>query len=247
LFHSVGCNNFEIARLLMKNGTKIDNLNSESKNIIEYLIEKRNLNSVNLLFILNIVNNASLITPSIICSLIKLNDLKFIEEILQYKYFDVSFIINLLLNYKSKAKRSECELKSINNLNKGKIKINNKTETENYPLLNAISLDNIEIVKLLMNYASINNIVLELNEKDIYFPLLEAINNNNIEMVILLMEYATEHNIILKINEKDKEGWSPLLISNADNVDNAEIIKLLMKYANQNNIILEINEKFQNK
>jgi len=39
----------------MKNGTQISSLNTDSKNIIEYLIENRNLNSENLLFIINIV------------------------------------------------------------------------------------------------------------------------------------------------------------------------------------------------
>jgi len=94
----------------MKNGTQISSLNTDSKNIIEYLIENRNLNSENLLFIINIVKDASLITPNALCRLIYLYDFIFIKEILQYKYYDETFIKNLLFDYKNKTKRSKNEL-----------------------------------------------------------------------------------------------------------------------------------------
>jgi len=245
LFYSIECSNYEIAKLLIKCGTRIDNLNSESKNIIEYLIEKRKLDSENFLFVLNITKDSSLITPKVLSQLIQLKDFIFIKKILQYKYYDETFIINFLSDYNSKTKRSERELQNIVKLNKRKIKTNDLIIIGNYPLLNAIILNNIEIVQLLMKYAKNNNIILKLNEKDTdgRYPLLEAINNNNIEMIKLLMEYANEYNIILEINEKDNDGWFPLLLANADNINNIEIVKLLIKYANEHNIIMEINEK----
>jgi len=245
LFYSIECSNYEIARLLMKYGTRIDNLNTESKNIIEYLIEKRKLNSENFLFILNIVKDASLITSKVLHQLTQLNDFIFIKKILQYKYYDETFIISFLSKYNSNTKRLESEFRNVNILNKRKIKIKDETIIGNFPLLNAVILNNIEIVRLLMEYAKNNSIILKLNEKDIdgRYPLLEAINNNNIEMIKLLLEYANKYDIILEINEKDNEGWFPLLLANADNINNIEIVKLLIEYANEHNIVLEINEK----
>jgi len=245
LFYSIGCNNFKIAKLLMNNGTRIDNLNAEFNNVIEYLIGKRKLDSENLFFILNVVRDASLITSNVLCDLIELNNYVFIKEILQYKYYNKRFIINFLLYYKNKTKLSDKELRNINSLNKMTIKINNKTKTNSYPFLRAISLNNIKIVKLLMDYANKYNIVLKINEKDVNgnSSLKLSITNNNIEIVKLLIRYANEHKIILNINEKNKNGWTLLITANANNINNTEIVKLLMKYADEHNIILKINEK----
>ena len=169
LFSSNEYNNYEIAKLLLKYGTRITNLNTDSKNIIEYLIEKRKLDSKNFLFILNIVEDASLITPEVLCQLIELKDIIFIKEILQYKYYDVSFIVNFLLCYNNQTKISNIEFQNmINNLNQSIIKINNKTKFGNYPVLKSCYLNNSKIAKLLIEYANKNNIILKLNENDIY-------------------------------------------------------------------------------
>ena len=82
LFHSIEYNNYETAKLLLKYGTKIKSLNTESKNIIEYLIEQRKLDSTNLSFILKTVKDASLVTPEFLCQLIELKDVIFINEFL---------------------------------------------------------------------------------------------------------------------------------------------------------------------
>jgi len=141
---------------------------------------------------LNIVKDASLMTSDVLCKIIRLNEPIYIKEILHYKYFDTSFILNLLFDYKNKTKLSKKELQNIvNNLNQGIIKINNKTKDGNYLIFEAINNNNIEIVKLLIKYANKNRIILELNEKDMNgnTPILEAIKMNYIEIVKLLMKY----------------------------------------------------------
>jgi len=67
LFYSIEYHEFNAARVLLKYGTQIVNRNNESKNIVEYLVEKRKLDSSNLLFILNIVKDSSLMTPEVLC------------------------------------------------------------------------------------------------------------------------------------------------------------------------------------
>ncbi|ORX70387.1 hypothetical protein BCR32DRAFT_272389 [Anaeromyces robustus] len=62
LFYSLKFNNFKIAKLLLRNNVWIENINENGDNIIEYLIECDKLNSENLLFILKVVKNSSLIT-----------------------------------------------------------------------------------------------------------------------------------------------------------------------------------------
>jgi len=100
------------------------------------------------------------------------------------------------------------------------------------------------MVKLLIDYANKNKIILIINEENhegSYAPIVEAINNNNLEIIKLLIDYANKNKIILKINEKDLYNESyPLL--HAVTMNNIEIIKLLIDYANKNDIILEINE-----
>ena len=84
----------------------------------------------------------------------------------------------------------------------------NKEDNDWYPLLLAIDDINIEIVRLLIDYANKNDIILKLNEKTSsgWYPLLLAISKIeyflNIKMVELLMDYANKKNIILEINEK---------------------------------------------
>eukprot|EP00833_Pecoramyces_ruminatium_P015563 jgi/Orpsp1_1/1189595/evm.model.d7180000073133.1 len=117
-----------------------------------------------------------------------------------------------------------------------------KMKMEIIQFLDATLRDNIEIVKLFIDYANQHDIILELNEKNNigYYPLLWVTIKNDIEMIKLLIEYANKYNIILQLNKKNQNGSFPL--SEAIDNDNIEIIKLLIEYANQHNITLELNE-----
>jgi len=79
-----------------------------------------------------------------------------------------------------------------------------KNEYGNDSLHLSIDNNNMEMVKLLMEYANQHHIILNINEKNEngWSPLLNSSNINNAEIVKLLMEYADEHDIILDINEK---------------------------------------------
>jgi len=61
------------------------------------------------------------------------------------------------------------------------------------------------MVQLLMEYAKKNDIILELNEKNMFgrYPVLLATYFNNLEIVQLLFEYANEHDIQLVFDEND--------------------------------------------
>ena len=232
----------EIKNFFKENNIKIKNLNY-LKDVTLYLIEN-NFSFDKIKLILDIVKNTSIVTSKVLCQLIKLKKIELIKKIFQYQYFDIHFIVNLLLYYKNKTEISKGELQNkINNLNQSIIKINNKTETGNYSLLEAINNNNTEIVKLLIKYSNKNNIILELNEKDEkgYSPLLVATYKDNIDIVKLLIEYANTNNIILELNEKGIDGNYPIL--EAINNNNTEIVKLLIEYANKNNIILKLNKK----
>jgi len=77
---------------------------------------------------------------------------------------------------------------------------------------------NTQNVKKILDYASKNKIILELNEKDIdgWYPLLEVTYYNNTEIVKLLIEYANKNKIILELMKKIiKDGihfLKPLII-----------------------------------
>ena len=60
-------------------------------------------------------------------------------------------------------------------------------------------------MKLLIQFALENNIILNINEKSYNgkYLLLWVCNDINMPMVHLLIRYATKFNIILDINEKD--------------------------------------------
>ena len=64
-----------------------------------------------------------------------------------------------------------------------------------------------DCVRLLIEYANKNNIILKLNEKDVngYYPLIDVCSKNNMECVRLLIEYANKNNIILELNENNNE------------------------------------------
>jgi len=244
LFLSVEYHSFQITKLLLKYGTAIDNRNKDSKNIIEYLVERNKLDSDILLFILKIKKDASLISIESLYHLLKLRQYKIFEKLFKFRYYDIEYILNLILLSKNKTEISKEQFQNlIYNLDKGIIKINDKTVNGNNSFLVAVKDNNAEIVKLLIDYAKENNIILKINEKDLncQFSLLIAVHRRNIVIIKLLMKYANENNIILEVNEKNLLGNFPLLIA----IENKtiDIIKLLMEYANENNTVLKLNEK----
>ena len=118
-----------------------------------------------------------------------------------------------------------------------------KNEYKWYPLLYSTYRNDIEMVKLLIEYANKNNIALELNDKNIqgHNPLIWAILRNNIEMVQLLIDYANKNDIVLEINEKNNDGVNPIFWAIDNN--NLEIFRLLVEYSVEKILKIIINEK----
>jgi len=113
--------------------------------------------------------------------------------------------------------------------------------------MDSICNNNINIFKLIIDYADKQNIILNINDKNergnslIFVAIVESVNNS--EYVKLIIDYANKQNIILNINDKNKKGYSNTFAATANNVNNSEVVKLLMNYADDHNIILNINEK----
>jgi len=108
--------------------------------------------------------------------------------------------------------------------------------------------NNIEIAKLLIEYANKNDIVLEINEKSKNGenPIFLSIDHNNIKMFKLLVEYSVEKKIKIIINEKDIEE---IISKNLNFVNlkkiseiNFEFIKLIYLYKNKNIIEVVFSE-----
>ena len=79
--------------------------------------------------------------------------------------------------------------------------LNKKDVNGSYPLMEACFQNNMECVRLLIEYANKNNVILDLNGKENKYgeyPLLMAFEYCSIELIKLLMEYANKNNIILK-------------------------------------------------
>ncbi|KAG4081719.1 hypothetical protein H8356DRAFT_1756840, partial [Neocallimastix lanati (nom. inval.)] len=100
------------------------------------------------------------------------------------------------------------------------------------------------MVKLLIEYANNNKIILELNEKneDGFIPIFGAIQNNNIEMFNVLVEYSKENGIKLRIDENDIEKiisikYSDCKLNNISEI-NSKFIKLINFCKNKN--IIEV-------
>lgn len=96
LIYSVEYSEFEIAKLLLKYGTRIDN-KFASKNIIGF--EKRKPNLYRLLFILRVKKDASLITYEVLCELLRFNKNGILEKLFKHKFYDETFILNMLFSY----------------------------------------------------------------------------------------------------------------------------------------------------
>jgi len=109
-----------------------------------------------------------------------------------------------------------------------------------------IVVNNLEMVKLLMNYAKENHIYLEINNKNKegLYPYSYAMRYNNFEMMKLLMNYAKENNNYLKINEKDMEEGNA--VNNFNSLKRyKKMINWIMEYAKNNNIniVLDLREE----
>lgn len=243
LFVSIENSNFNVATLLLNHGTPIDGKNSKSENIVEYLVGKHKLDFKRLSFILGCKNDASLITSKVLCRLIELKDLALIKEIFNTSYYSLSLIVDLLLLYKKRTPFSNEALQKLLVTSRQAITaINEKTKTGHYPLLEAVSTNDIKMVKVLVDYAEEKNLRLTTQNK----LMLNVFQQNPMEMEIaqLLMDYANKNNILLDVNEKDSLGAYPLFY--AVHSGEVERAQLLMAYANTNNILLNINDKISN-
>eukprot|EP00833_Pecoramyces_ruminatium_P003467 jgi/Orpsp1_1/1177499/evm.model.c7180000061671.1 len=113
-------------------------------------------------------------------------------------------------------------------------------------MIQACLKSNIEIIKLLMDYATSHNIILNPNEKneDGFYSLLESrdiqVNSNNdyplltacrkrVEIVQALIDYANKIRILLELNERNKHGYCPQVM--ASGYHRIEIIQTLVEYA----------------
>jgi len=117
------------------------------------------------------------------------------------------------------------------------LKLNKKNKIGFFPLVLALDCE-IEMVKLLMEYADQHHINLDLNNKfwKFFCPIYEAVSSNNYEQVKLLIEYANQHQIILNMN-----GLLYNHLVDAIEEKNIKMLKLLIEYANQHQINLNLN------
>ena len=139
----------------MKKRIRIDNKNS---NIFKYLIEKDNFNLEKMKFILKIIKDVSLCTPNVLYRLLRNENWEMFKQLLEYKYYDVNFIISIVLLSKKSIALSNEELKNyIYYNNNAIIKINDPIDDviENWCIYNnkKVLLDRYE-------YSSITNFFL---------------------------------------------------------------------------------------
>ncbi|KAL6604309.1 hypothetical protein U3516DRAFT_759029 [Neocallimastix sp. 'constans'] len=122
-----------------------------------------------------------------------------------------------------------------------------------------IRSDNTQKVKKILDYATENKIILELNEKDEYgdylkyTPIFEAIQNNNIEMFKMLVKYSIEKGIKLIIDENDiaemiSEEYYLCELNNISEI-NSKFIELIYFCNNKNiiEVIFSVNSYFWKK
>lgn len=117
------------------------------------------------------------------------------------------------------------------------LELNDKNRDGNSLFFMATEYNNIEIVKLFINYANNNKIQLNINEEnnENIYPLLNAISRNNAEMVRILMKYADDNNFFLNINEQNnKKMYYPM--DRATFKNNIEIVQLLIDCVKKNKI-----------
>jgi len=118
-----------------------------------------------------------------------------------------------------------------------------------------IRSDNTQKVKKILDYATENKIILELNEKSYlkYTPIFEAIQNNNIEMFKMLVKYSIEKGIKLIIDENDiaemiSEEYYLCELNNISEI-NSKFIELIYFCNNKNiiEVIFSVNSYFWKK
>jgi len=140
--------------------------------------------------------------------------------------------------------------------------VNENNNFNYYPLLYCTYKNDVEITKLLIDYANKHNIVLNMNGKskngiDLSsgrdYPLLWSISQNNFELTKLLINYARKNNITLNLHEKDinsmvnkssSHSYSTCVKSISDLSD--EIINLLYRTKNENVVNLILNNNSNN-
>jgi len=263
LYYAIECNNFKVVKLLLRKGVRIDNKNN---NIFKYLIEKESFNLEKMNFILNIIKDASLSTPNVLNRLLENKNWEMFKQLLEYKYYDVNFIIDIIILSKKSITLSNKELKNyIYYNNKAIIKINDPIDDvieywctlknnkkilfKSIKIKSYLSIECVRnlnyclyIYKILLKYASDNDIVLNLNNqysKYYEFPLSAITRSGNIELLKIFIEYANKNNIILNLNNNFNKKESPIFI--AVHMGNVEIIKVLIEYSKQNNILIDLN------
>jgi len=120
---------------------------------------------------------------------------------------------------------------------KKEISINKKIHEKNAIHYAAKSKNDTQFLKLLIDYANENNIILDVNN----CSLSLSIKKNKCESIKLLIDYANENNIILDFNRKE-DGFEDNPISIAIKNNNTKIVALIMEYANSKNIALDFNK-----
>jgi len=155
---------------------------------------------------------------------------------------DIDFKINnfdLIKNVSYESLELLIEYAIKNNIVLNYYRVNDKDHRCNTVLSCAVYNNRDRLVKLIMDYAFQNFILLKVNSDGNDF-ISSACFHNNTNMVKVLIDYANHQNILLNINSKDMNGNYPLLWACLNN--NYEIVKLLIQYANENGIVLKLNE-----
>jgi len=249
LYYSIEYGNFKVAKLLLKNGVQINNKNN---NIIEYLFKKNKLSIEKLYFILKIVKDASLCTIEVLYQIIEKERWDLYKEIMTFNYYDVSFIINLILLSKKNISFSNKELNNyFYNNNNAIIKINDQLNNTDYlsvALGRYIDSIFIDVIEIFFKYANDNNIIIDINNQYNKFNvslIYNSLSGNSYKKFKIIEEYASKNKIILDLNM----CYPETIIYKAIVLDyNKEFINYLINYAETNNIIINFNIiRFYNK
>eukprot|EP00833_Pecoramyces_ruminatium_P000776 jgi/Orpsp1_1/1174808/evm.model.c7180000051503.2 len=203
LFNSIQKNNFEVANLLINYGANINgrirnahNYKNKARTIIKFLVDSSELNMDNLIYIINHDFDMNLITEGIIQNLIKQKRNDLINCILKFNQFKrgpAEFIfMNVLLFdiYRNKKALSNKQLNKLLYYNNDVIfNISERNNCGCSLFLKVILDENMELVKLFINYAKARDIDLNLNEKDDFGRklFLIAIENDNMDIIRLLI------------------------------------------------------------
>jgi len=171
---------------------------------------------------------------------------KYIDKSIINMLLDYAVYLKIILNLNDFTDNKNNLLKAIKNndsetfrkllsyANEVKLDINNINDNNFFST--AVYYNNFRIVSIIIDYANMKNIILNINKMNYHKQSLLrlSINNNNNEITRLLMNYANDHNILLNINESD--GDTLLLTASKNN--NTNIVEQLINYANTHDIIL---------